>query len=162
MADMYGLFEERFHRQLNLMKSYFDQQDKKLDELTGKMRETRQRFAGLEHDARQPCLVIMADVKPDTKTRKRTEDTEADRAKYGDSSSAKRVDAGPTSSASFGMIAEAPALPCRDDALDDKGAKAPKPCLSPMEMRTLIATGGILTARTVFTATRTIFHQSTL
>ena len=55
---------------------------------------------------------------------------------------------------------EPPALPCcRDDALVDKGAKASKPCLSPVEMRTLTAVGDLLPARTASTATRTIFHQ---
>ena len=58
-----------------------------------------------------------ADVTADTKARKRTEDAAADRAKYGDSYYAKRVDAGPTSSTSFGMQAEPPALPLRDDSL---------------------------------------------
>ena len=47
-----------------------------------------------------------ADVRTDKKTRKRTEGAAAaDRAKHGDSSSA-RVDGGPTTLASFGMIAK--------------------------------------------------------
>ena len=126
MADLYQMIEERFDRQLNLIKSHFDQQDEKLDELMEKMTETNQRLAGLEHKARQPRLAMEVDVTPDTKTRKRTEDAAADRAKHGDSSSAKRVDASPTSSTSFGMTAESPALLCRDYALVDKGAEAPK------------------------------------
>ena len=52
--------------------------DKKLDELIEKMRETKQRLAGLELEARQPRLVMEADVIPDTKIRKRTEDAAAD------------------------------------------------------------------------------------
>ena len=52
--------------------------DKKLDELIEKMRETKQRLADLELEARQPRLVMEADVIPDTKIRKRTEDAAAD------------------------------------------------------------------------------------
>ena len=93
-----------------------------------KAREKRQRLAGLEHEARQLRLATEAEVVTDTKTRKYTEAAPADRAKHiGDSSSAKKVDIGPTSSTSFGMKAEPPALPLRDDALVDKDAAAPKP-----------------------------------
>ena len=99
----------------------------------------------------------------DKKTRKRAEDAAADRAKHGDSCSAKRLDTGPTSSTSFGMKAEPLSLPCcRDDALVDKEAAAPKPCLAPGEMRTLTAAGGLLPTGTSSTATRTIFHQPPL
>ena len=101
-----------------------------------------------------------ADVKPNTKTRKRTENAAADQAKHGDSSSAKRVDAGLTSSTSFGMIPEPPTLPRRDDALVDKGAEAPKPCISPVKMRTLTAAGGLLPACTASTAMMTIFSRA--
>ena len=53
-----------------------------------------------------------------------------------------------------------PALPCsRDGALVDKGATAPKPCLSPMEMRMLTVADGLVPAGTASTATMTIFHQ---
>ena len=98
-------------------------------------------------------------VTQDTKTRKRTEDAARDRAKHGDSCSAKRVDDGPTRSTSFSMTAEPPALPCRDTVLVDNGVEGPTPCLSPVEMRTLpIAAGGLLPAGTASTATRTIFH----
>ena len=87
-------------------------------------------------------------------------DAEADQAKNGDSFSVKRVQAGPTSSTIFGMKAEPPALSCRDDVLIDKGAAALKPCLSPVEMRTLTAAGGSLPAGKVSTATRITFYQS--
>ena len=49
-------------------------------------------------------------------------------------------------------------LVSRDDALIDKGAAAPKPCLSFVEMRTLTAAGGLLLASTASTATRIIFY----
>ena len=100
------------------------------------IRRTRQRSASLEQGARQPCRAIEADVISGKKTRKRAKDAAANQAKDGDSCTAKRVHAGPTSSTSFGMKAEPAALPCRDDAMVDKGTAAPKPYLSPVEMRT--------------------------
>ena len=100
------------------------------------------------------------DVTSDNKTRKRTEEAASDRVMCGDSSSAQ-VDHDPICLTSFGDDStEPPALPCcRDDALVDKGAEVPKPCLSPVETRTLTATGSLLPAGTASTATRTIFHQ---
>ena len=86
------------------------------------------------------------------------QDAAADRTKHGNSSSAKRVDVGPTSSTSFVMIAEAPALPCRDGALD-KGAEAPKPCLSTVEIRTLTAADDLLPASTASATMRTTFPR---
>ena len=70
------------------------------------MRATSQCLAELQHGAQQPRLTTEADVEPDTKTRKRTENAAADQAK----NSSARVDDGPTSLTSFGMIAESPAL----------------------------------------------------
>ena len=64
---------------------------------------------------------------------------------------------------SFGDDSTEPlALPCRDDAMVNKGAAALKPCLSPVEMRVLRAAGGLLFAGTSSTATRIIFQQSFL
>ena len=105
-----------------------------------------------------------ADVKPDTKTRKRTEGAAAaDRAKYiGDSSSSKKFNSDMTSLISFGMIASSPALSLSDDIPVDKGAAAPKPCLSSVEMRTLTAAGGLFFAGAASTVTRTTFHQPPL
>ena len=123
-------------KNLDRMSSHFDRQDKQLVKLTEEMGAANQRLAGLQHEARQPRVATEADVKPDTKTRKRTENAAVDRVLNGDSSSA-RVDDGPTSLISFGMIGESLALPIfRDDALVDKGAEAPKSYRSPVEMRT--------------------------
>ena len=79
-------------RNLERMKSRFNQQDIKLGELTERMRGTRQRLVGLEHDAQQPRLATEAGVPTDKKTRKRAEDAAADQTKHGVSCSAKRVD----------------------------------------------------------------------
>ena len=149
MADLYRMIEELFDRSV-----------RKLDELTEKIRATRQCSAGLVQDARQPRFATETDVPTDTKTRKRTEDAAADRVMIGDSSSAL-VDPDSMCLTSFGDDSpEPPILPCcRNDAIVDKGAAAPKPPLSPVEMRTLTATGGLFPAGTASTATRTIFHQ---
>ena len=130
MADLYEIIKERF-----------DRSDKKFDELNENTRETNQRFADPEHDARQLRLATEADVPTDKKTRKRAEDAAADQAKHGHSCSAKRIDTGSTSAINFGMESEPPALP-RNEVLVDKGAEDPKPRLSPVETRMLIAAGG--------------------
>ena len=134
MADLYRMVKERF-----------DKSDRKLDDLIEKTRETNRRLAGLVHRAQQPRLATEADVKSDTKTRKRTEDVAADRMISGDNSSAQ-VDPDPICLTRFGGDSTGPtALPCsRDDALVGKGAAAPKLCLSPTEMRMLTAAGGLL------------------
>ena len=67
MADLYQVITERF-----------DRSDKEFDGLTEKMRDKNQRFAGLQYEARQTRLATEADVEPDIKTRKRTEDDAAD------------------------------------------------------------------------------------
>ena len=141
MADLYRIIIKRF-----------DKSDKQFDELIEKTRETNQRLAGLEHEARQSRLAQEVDVKPDTKTDKRTEDAEeADREISGDSSSAQ-ADSDPMCLTSFGDDSTKPLAPpcCRDNALVDKGAAALKPCLSPVEVRALRAAGGLLPHRYSF------------
>ena len=123
-------------------------------------REPRERPASLEHDdARQTRLAMETDLKSDKKTHKCTEDTAADQAMNGDSCSAKRLQAGPTYLTSFGLEVEPPALPRWDDVLIDKGTAVPKPCLSPVGMRTLTAAGGLLPAGKASTATRITYYQ---
>ena len=155
---MYILFEERIERQLEEVKSHLD----KMDELADKMRATKQRFAGLEQDARHPRLATEADVLSDTKTRDRTEDAAAaTQAKHGNCCSANQVDPDPMCLTSFGDDSTGPpALPClRDDALVDNGAAAPTSCLSPVEIFTLTAADVLFPAGTASTATRTTFDQ---
>ena len=81
-------------------------------------------------------------------------------AMHGDSFAANRVDPDPKRSISFGDdFTGPPAISCsRDDVLVSNGAAAPKSCLSPLEMRTPTATGGLLSGKTS-TATRTTFDQ---
>ena len=126
-----------------------------------KTKETNRPLAGLLHGDQQPRLAMEADVKSDTNTRKRAEDAAADQAKHGNRCFAKRVGAGPTSLASLGKIAKPPLAPkkCISDALVDKNATAPKPCLSPEEMRTLTAAGGLHPTGIPSTAMTTIFPR---
>ena len=124
------------------------------------MRGTERRSASLEQDARQPYLAKEADVTEDKKTREHIEGAAtAVQAKYGNRCSAKRIQAGPTSSTSFGTKAEPPALHRRDDISVDIGAAASKPRLAPFEMRTLTAADCLLPTGETSTATMIIFHQ---
>ena len=148
-----------------MIEELFDNSDRKLVELADGMRAIKQRLAGLEQVARQPRLAMEADVPSDTKTHsKRMEDAVAVQAKHGDSCSANQVDPDPMCLTSFGDDSTGPpALSCsRDDALVGNGAAAPKSCLSPLEIRTPTAAGGLLPASTTSTATTTIFDQPPL
>ena len=87
----------------------------------------------------------------------RAGDAAANRAKHGDNSSS---DQGPTRLTSFGddsTVSLALSIICRNEALVDKSAEAPKSCLSPVEMCTPTAAGGLLPAGTASTVMRTIF-----
>ena len=109
------------------------------------LRRMDQRLASLEQNARQPRLAMEADVPADEKIRERTESAaKAVQAMHVDKFAAKRVQDGPTTSTSFGVKAEPPALPCRDDVLVENGAAASKSCLLPFEMCSPIAAGGLL------------------
>ena len=123
-----------------------------------------QRVASLEQDARQPRLAREADGPADTKTRRHTEDAaKAVQAKHGNNScTAQKVQGGPKTSTCFGVKAEPTALSCRDDVLVENGVAAPKSCLSPLEMRSPTAAGGLLPAGKASIATRTTFNQPPL
>ena len=118
-------------------------------------------LAGLEPDARQPRLAIVADGQANTMTRERPEGAAtAVQAMHGDSVFASWVDPDQkTNSTSFSMKAEPPALPCRGDVLVENGAAAPKSCLPSLEMRLSTAAGGLLPTGEASIATRTTFNQ---
>ena len=165
LADVYRVMKERFDQSdkyWDSVKSHFHQQERKLDELMEMTRRANQHVASLEQDARQPRLAMEADGQADTKTCERTEGAaKAVQAMYGDSCPANRVDPDLMCSTSFGGDPTGPsALPCsRDNALVGHGAAAPKSYLSPLEMRSPTAAGGLLPAGMTTTATRTTFHQ---
>ena len=131
------------------------------EEIKEDLRRIDQRLANLEQDAWQPRLAMEENVKAaDKNTFERTEGAAtAVEAKHGDIFSAKRIQAGLICSTNFGIKAEPPALPCRDDVLVENGAAALKSCLLPLEMRTPIATGGLFPTGKTFTATRTILRR---
>ena len=134
-----------------------------LREFKEDLRRIGQRLASLEHDARRPRSAMEADVPADEKTRERTEGAaKAVQAKHGDSCTAKRVQDGPTTSTCFDVKAEPPALPCRNNVLVENGAAAPKSCLSPLEMRSTTAAGGLLPTGQASTITKTTFDEPTL
>ena len=127
------------------------------------MRSIYQRLAAFEHDARQPRPAMEADVQAHKKIRERTEGAAtAVQAMHEDSFSAKRVQDGPKTSTCFGVKAEPPALPYKDNVLIENGAAAPKSCLSPLKMRSPTVAGGLLPTGEASTTTRTTFDQPTL
>ena len=128
------------------------------------MTGTSQRVASLEYDACQPRLAMEANGPANTKTRERTEGTAtAVQAMRGDSFSARWVEPGPrTNSTSAGMMAEPPALPCRDDVLVENGDVSPKSCLPFLKMRSPSAAGGLLPTEEASTATENTINKSLL
>ena len=110
-----------------IMKVASDLWDKNLDEISDEMRKMDEHVSCLEHGARQPRLAMEADEPADTKTRERTEGAAtAVQARRGDGYTAEqKVQDGPQTSISFGMMAEPPALPCREDGLVEEGATPP-------------------------------------
>ena len=157
MADVYRLLVERFDRM-------DDRWNKKMDEISNEMRKIDQHVTRLEHEARQPRLAMEADGQASTKTRERTEGAAtAVQAMRGDCFSARRVEPGPTTnSASFGLKAEPPALPCRDDGVVESGPAASESCLPSIEMRPSTAAGGLVPTGEASNASETTFNQPPL
>ena len=168
LADIYRLCEERFDRQLKIMDSFFDRMDSYSDRwiknLDDEMRKMDEHVTRLEHGARQPRLAMEADGQANTKTRERTEGAAtAVQAMRGDYFFARRVEPGPTTnSTSFGVKAEPPALPCRDDVVVESGPAASKSCLPSMEMRLSTATGGVILTGEASTASETTLNEPPL
>ena len=143
-----------------MIEELFDKSDRKLDGLAENLKRANQRLASIEQDARQPRLAMEADVPAIPKIRECTEGAAtAVQVMRGDSFSANRVQAGPTCSTSFGVKAEPPALPCRDDVSVENGAAAPKSRLSPLEMRSPTAADGLLPTAKISIVTRTTLDQ---
>ena len=171
LADVYRLFEEIFDRQQERMDSFFDGMDscfdrwnKKLDEISDEMRKMDEHVTRLEHGARQPRLAMEADGQANTKTRERTEGAAtAGQAIRGNGFSARLVEPSPnTNSTSFGVKAEPPALPCRDDVVVKSGAAASESCLPSVEMRSSTAAGGLVPTGEASTAKEISFIQPPL
>ena len=168
-GDMHRLCEERFDRQLKRMDSFFDRMDdrlnKQFDEISKEIRKMGQDVTRLEHEARQPRFAMEADGPADTtKTRERTEGAAtAVQLMRGGWFSARRVKPGPTTnSTSFGVKAEPPALPCRDDVVVESGPAASESCLPSMEMRSSTAAGGLVPTGDASKASKTTLNEPPL
>ena len=81
---------------------------------------------------------------------------------HGDSCTAQKVQDEPKTSISFGVKAEPPDLPSREDDLVEDGAAAPKSCLLSLEIRTTTAAGGLVPTGKTSIATETNFNQPPL
>ena len=117
-----------------------------------------------EHEAQQPRLAMEADGPANTKTQERTEGAAtAVQAMRGDSFTAEqKVQDGPKTSITFGMEAESPNLPCRDDVLVEGGDAAPRSCPPSLEVRSPTAAGGLVPTGEASTATEDNFNQPPL
>ena len=122
------------------------------------------RLTRLEHGARQPRLAMEADGQANTKTRERTEGAAtAVQTMHGDScTTAQNIQDGPKTSITFGMEAEPPDLPCREDVLIEDGATTPKSCLPSLDMRSPTAAGGLVPTGEASTSKKTNYNQSPL
>ena len=76
-----------------------------------------------------------------------------------DSCTAQKVQDGPKTSTCFGMMAEPPDLPCRDDVVVESGDAAPKSCLPSLKMRITTVAGGLLPTGKTSTATTTFIES---
>ena len=168
LADVCRLFEERFNKQQKRMDSFFDGMDscfgrrnRKLDEISDETRVMDQHVTSLKHGARQSRPAMEVDGPANTKTRERTEGAAtAVQAMRGDGFSARRVEPGPnTNSASFGVKAEPPALPRRDDVVVESGDAAPNSCLPSLKMGSSTAADGLVPTGEASTATETNVNQ---
>ena len=135
-----------------------------MDEISEEMRKMNQHVTRLEHGARQLRLAMEADGQADTETRERTEGAAtAVQAMRGDCFSARRVEPGPTTnSTSFGVKAEPPALPGRDDVVVESGPAAFKSCLPSMEMRPSTAAGSLVPTGDASKASETTLNEPPL
>ena len=146
------------------IKSLLKQQEKKLDRFHDDVTRLFDQLAvHLEQDARQARLAMEADGPANSKTRERTESAAtAVQAMHGDSCTAQKVQDGPNTSISFGVKAEPPALPCRDDVVVESGDTAPKSCLPSLKIRTTTAAGGLVPTGKISTATETTSNEPLL
>ena len=146
------------------MDSYSNRWNRKLDQISDKTRMMDQYETSLEHGARQPRLAMEADGHANTKTQECTEGAAtAVQVMRGDSCTIEqKVQDGPETSISFGMMAEPPDLPCREDVLVEEGATSPESCLPFLEMRSSTAAGGLVPTGEVSTATETISNEPLL
>ena len=144
-----------------IMNEAFYRCRKKLDEILDEVRKMDQHVTYIEHGARQPHFAMEANGPANTKTQERTEGAAtAVQAMRGEScTTAQRVQDGPMTSITFGVVAKPTDLPCRDDVLVEGGDATPRSCLPSLEMRSPTAAGGLVLTGEVSTATETISNE---
>ena len=105
-----------------------------------------------------------ADGPANTKTQERTEGAAAAvQAMRGDScTTEQKLQDGPKTSITFGVEAEPPDLPCRNDVLVEEGATSSKSCLPFLDMRSPPAAGGLVPTGEASTATETTSNEPLL
>ena len=82
---------------------------------------------------------------------------------HGDScTTAQKVQDGPKTSISFGVMAKPHDLPCREDVLVEDRATSPESCLPFLEMRSSTAAGGLVPTGETSTATETTVNKPLL
>ena len=157
IGDVYRLLVERFDR----IDGYSDRLDKKMDEISEEMRKMNQHVTRLEYGARQLRLAMEADGQADTEIREHTEGAATEvQAMRRDCFSARRVEPGPTTnSTSFGVKADPPTLPCRDDSVVECGAATFESYVPSMEMRSSTAAGGLVPTGEASTASETNLNE---
>ena len=135
-----------------------------MDEISEDMRKMNQHVTRLEPGARQLRLAMEADGQADTETRERTEGAATTvQAMRGDCFFARRVEPGPTTnSTSFGVKAEPPALPGRDDVVVESSPAAFESCLPSMKMRPSTAAGGLVPTGDASKASETTLNEPPL
>ena len=129
----------------------------KLEEIQDDMAGLFEQLAAYaEQDAWQQRYTMEADETANTKTHERTEGVAtALQTMRGDSCpTTQKAQEGPKTSISFGVMAEPPDLPCREDVLVEDGATSPESCLPSLEMRSSTAAGSLLSTGEASTATR--------
>ena len=101
-----------------------------------------------------------ADGPANTNTRERIEGAAtAVQTMRGDSCTAQNFQDGPKTSISFGVKAEPPDLPCREEVLVEDGAAAPESCLPSLGMRSSTAAGGLVPTGETSEATETTANE---
>ena len=151
--EEFGFVQSALADEYREIRSLSKQQDM-LDKMT---RLLEQLSACLEHEARQSRLAMEADGPANTKTRERTGGAAtAVQAMQGDScTTAQKVQDGPRTSINFGVMAEPPDLPCREDVLVKGGTTSPESCLPSLGMRSSTAAGGLVPTGEASTPTDT-------
>ena len=143
-----------------MMKEAFDRWDNQLDEISDEMNK---RLTRLEHETRQPRLAIEADGPADKDSRGHGGPRNSSTSNAwgwlfctpGCTPPKHQLD-------QFGVKAEPPALPCKDDSVVGCSATVSESCLPSSEMRSSIAAGGLVPTGEASTASETTLNEPPL